>query len=402
VDPRHNLAKLVVRVAGAAERRDLSESNRRGQSKQGQNHRIRQIRLEIESMELFSRGRGHSKLSVRRDNNLARQQLKPPLKRASKRRDRKRPSMRPWIKRLSALKRGGGLPLLLRGRRFTNRGLRTIMRCVAAHYGEGRTRISEVICVRLAWRQPNGWLKDRACRDVLRRLEELRLLRLPPRLAKPSNRKLPENDPGYKKLLSHCIGAPVLVMPETISLEFAKGNAAERLWNAVIEKHHYLGHRVQVGRCLKYLVRGDDKLLGAISFSSPAWRLAVRDRLMELTGIAGPSARDFVINNGRFCILPEVRVPHLASRILAYATRQVANDWSKFYSVEPLLAETFVEPNRFLGTCYRAANWNEIGMTNGYAKLGASHHNSQQPKKIFVYGLTRAYRRKLAAAIHSL
>jgi hypothetical protein len=309
--------------------------------------------------------------------------------------------MRPWIKRLSALNREGRLPLVLRGRRFTNRGLRTIMRCVAEHYGEGRTRISEVVCVRLAWRQPNGWLKDRACRDVLRRLEDLRILRLPPRLAKPTNSKSSGNDPSCTKLL-HGLVAPLLVMPETIELEFAKGNDAERLWNALIETHHYLGHRIQVGRCLKYLVRGDNKLIGAISFSSPAWKLATRDKLMELMGISGPSTRDLVINNGRFCILPEVRVPHLASRVLAYATRRVADDWSKFYSIEPVLAETFVEPNRFLGTCYRAANWKEIGMTNGYAKLGASHHNSQQPKKLFVYGLTRAYRRKLAAVIPSL
>ncbi len=275
-----------------------------------------------------------------------------------------------------------------------------MMRCVAEHYGEGRTRISKVVCVRLAWRQPNGWLKDRACRDVLRRLEKLGILKLPPHIAKPTNKKLCANDPSYKELLRGVV-KPVVVMPDTIELELAKGNAAERLWNALVETHHYLGHRVQVGRCLKYLIRGDGKLIGAISFSSPAWKLAVRDRLMEQTGLTGRSARDLAINNGRFCILPEVRVPHLASRVLACATRQVAVDWFKFYSIEPLIAETFVEPNRFLGTCYRAANWNEIGMTNGYAKLGASHHNSQKPKKIFIYGLTRAYRRRLAAVISS-
>lgn len=272
------------------------------------------------------------------------------------------------------------------------------MRCAAEHYGKGRTRISEVVCIRLGWRQPNGWLKDRACRDVLRRLENLHLLKLPPRLASPQNRKLPPDDRKRKELLRDIL-TPVLAMPQEIELEFAKGNAAECLWNALIEKYHYLGHRVQVGRCLKYLIRGDGKLIGAISFSSPAWKLGVRDELLKQIGLGSPRSRDIVINNSRFCILPKVRVPHLASRILAQAARQVAADWFQFYSIKPLIAETFVEPNRFEGTCYRAANWNEIGLTTGYAKLGSTHHNSQEPKMIFLYGLTRAYRRRLATVV---
>jgi hypothetical protein len=200
---------------------------------------------------------------------------------------------------------------MLRGRRFTYRGLRTIMRCVAEHYSEGRTRISEVVCIRLGWRQPNGWLKDRACRDVLRRLENLRLLRLPPRLTTPQNGKLAAKDVKRNELLRDIV-TPVVAMPQKIELEFAKGNAAEYLWNTLIDKHHYLGHRVQVGRCLKYLIRGDGKLIGAISFSSPAWKIAVRDKILKQIGLSSSSFRDVVINNSRFCILPEVRVPHLA------------------------------------------------------------------------------------------
>jgi hypothetical protein len=226
----------------------------------------------------------------------------------------------------------------------------------------------------------------------------LRLLRLPPRLTTPQNGKLAAKDVKRNELLRDIV-TPVVAMPQKIELEFAKGNAAEYLWNTLIDKHHYLGHRVQVGRCLKYLIRGDGKLIGAISFSSPAWKIAVRDKILKQIGLSSSSFRDVVINNSRFCILPEVRVPHLASRILAQATRQVAVDWFEFYSIKPLFAETFVEPNRFEGTCYRAANWNEIGTTSGYAKLGSTHHNSREPKVVFLYGLTRAYRRRLAAIV---
>jgi hypothetical protein len=306
--------------------------------------------------------------------------------------------MRPWIKRLAVLRKQNKLPLVLRGRRFTYRGLRTIMRCVADYYGDGRSRISKAVCSRLAWRQPNGWPKDRACRDILRRLEQLRLVKLPPCLAKTTNNP-PIFDPEILKVVSRK-SAPVAAMPQKIELEFAKGNASEKLWNAVIAEHHYLGHRVQVGRYMKYLVWGDGSLLGAISFSSPAWKLAPRDEILKRMGLKG-SARDVVINNSRFCILPHVRVPHLASRILACATRQVAIDWLQFYSIEPLIAETFVEPMRFEGTCYRAANWFEIGMTNGYGKVGSAHHNSQEPKMIFLYGLNRLCRRNLLRLLTS-
>jgi hypothetical protein len=225
-------------------------------------------------------------------------------------------------------------------------------------------------------------------------------VKLPPRLVQHTNKRSITNHLECTEIST--VVSPIVEMPKMIELEFAKANAAEPLWNSLIQRYHYLGHRVQVGRCMKYLIRGDGMLLGAISFSSPAWRLAVRDKLLEQIGIESSHALDLVINNSRFCILPHVRVPHLASRVLACATRQIVVDWFRFYSIEPLLAETFVEPTRFEGTCYRAANWNEIGMTNGFGKVGGSHHNSQQPKRIFIYGLTRACRRRLTEMIPTL
>lgn len=311
-----------------------------------------------------------------------------------------RPAIRPCIERLNAMRRRGQLPLTLRGRRFTYRGLRTIIRCVAEHYREGRTRISEVVCAKLGWRQPNGWPKDRACRDVLRLLETMHILTLPPRLVRNVQAQFPKR-PTRQPLLPKP-DAPMQTMPTAIELELAKGNTAEKVWNTLINTHHYLGHRVQVGRCLKYLIRGDGQLIGAISFSSPAWKVAIRDKVLSEIGITGRDIRDVVINNSRFCILPHIRVPHLASRVLALSTRQIVSDWTTYYSIKPLIAETFVETARFEGTCYRAANWNHIGITNGFAKLGASHHNSQQAKMIFVYGLTRSYRRRLAVTVPTI
>jgi hypothetical protein len=234
---------------------------------------------------------------------------------------------------------------------------------------------------------------------VLRRLAAMRIIHLPPKLTgNKASRQHSSMKRDEKSLLRHLL-IPVKQMPSLLTLELAKGNSAERLWNALVEEHHYLGHRVQVGRCLKYLIKGDGILLGAISFSSPAWKLSSRDAVLRLLGLTGRDVRDLVVNNSRFCIAPTVQVPHLASRILAQATKQISADWLEYYSIEPVIAETFVEPSRFAGTCYRAANWIEIGSTSGYAKAGSSHHNSQEPKRVFLYGLSRDYRRRLTSEV---
>lgn len=300
------------------------------------------------------------------------------------------------VEKLDLLFEAGELRTL-RGRRFTYRGFRRIQKIVEKYYSEGRTKISERICRKIGWRQPNGWLKDRACRDVLRQLEKLGVIRLPKNLTVKS--KNGEKRRPKPVTLPAEVEVGLTEMPSNLELVFAKGNELEPIWNALVSKYHYLGHSIQVGRCLKYLIKGDNRILGAISFSSPAWKLARRDSLLQSVGLSPKDAADRVINNSRFLILPSVKVPHLASKALALASRQVAKDWSWFYSIDPLIAETFVEQYRFEGTCYRAANWLNVGTTKGFAKVGASHHNSQPPKLIFVYGLTSEYRAKLSKAV---
>jgi len=193
------------------------------------------------------------------------------------------------------------------------------------------------------------------------------------------------------------IDSPVTDMPRVIELDLAKSGPSERVWNYLVEQHHYLGHKVVVGRCLKYLVRSGSRLLGAIAFSSPAWQVKPRDLVLQELGFTTETIHERVLNNSRFLILPGIRVDHLASRVLALATKRVVEDWRWYYSVDPLVAETFVQPSKFDGTCYRAANWIEVGRTKGYAKVGPTHHNSQEPKQLFLYGLNRVMRAKLLA-----
>jgi hypothetical protein len=215
-----------------------------------------------------------------------------------------------------------------------------------------------------------------------------------------SKRKIKTVNAQERDLLkAYDLESPITEFPKDLELIFVKGNEHEPIWNALIEKYHYLGHKVAVGRSIKYLVKSHDKLLGAIAFSSPAWRLDSRDLWLKKLGII--NIRDETISNTRFLILPNVKVPNLASRVLSLATQKVVKDWSWYYSITPLMAETFVQPSLFDGACYKAANWVEIGSTKGYAKKGSSYHNSQEPKIIFLYGLTRQLRHKMEKLLKS-
>lgn len=285
----------------------------------------------------------------------------------------------------------------IRGRDFSIADLEVIKRCVQDEYERGRTHISKIICERLDWRQPNGWLKDRACRDVLRELESKGFFELPPPLTKRRSSKKRGRQEKVDHLAQYELETPITDFPSHITLTMVKGSELETIWNELVDKHHYLGHTVTVGRYLKYLIRTakDDRILGAISFSSPAWRLSPRDELLQLIGIDIDSINSQIIENDRFLILPHVRVKNLASKVLSMATAKVVEDWLDYYALTPQIAETFVNPSMFEGTCYKAANWIEIGYTKGYAKKGASHHNSREPKAIFLYGLNTSMRNKL-------
>lgn len=271
-----------------------------------------------------------------------------------------------------------------------------IRRLTKRYFEKGRTFISKEVCKALNWRQPNGWLKDRACRDVLLQLAKLRFIKLPISKIRRGTKKILVNKQPILNSDSDLI--QITKYPEMIALEFAKGDQKELIWNSIVQQYHYLGHRVVVGRCLKYLIKADNILVGGICFSSSVWHLESRNKL--LSKIIDPKdIRDLVINNSRFLILPNVKIPNLASTILSLATKRIVVDWENYYAITPQFAETFVEPSKFLGTCYKASNWIEVGVTKGYAKQGASFHNSQKPKQIFLYGLTKVSRKKLASVI---
>lgn len=277
----------------------------------------------------------------------------------------------------------------IRGRSFTNKELNTIKRLTKKFFDQGRTRISVEVCKELDWRQANGWLKDRACREVLRKLEEKEYLALPPsKIKRTASKKV------VKKSISFEIDETPIedINFSEINLLQVKGTKNEKLWNWLVNKHHYLGFQVFVGRSLKYLIKVNQRVVGAIGWTDPAWSVAARDNLLKTLGLNKEESRLLGINNGRFLILPWVNVKNFASHLLSIATKAVIKDWSEYYSVEPLFLETFIDPSRYLGTCYKASNWILLGASKGYRKSGQNYHNSQRPKEYYIYPLKNIMR----------
>ena len=174
-----------------------------------------------------------------------------------------------------------------------------------------------------------------------------------------------------------------------IELRKVASGEETRLWNSLVSTFHYLGSSRIVGRQLKYIAVAQGQPIACLGWGDCSWAVRARDKWIGWTEKQMSRKRQCIINNVRFLILPWVKLPNLASYLLAKCSERIAGDWEAKYAILPVLLETYVDPARFLGTCYRAANWREIGTTAGYAKVGASHHNSQAPKTLFVYPLTK-------------
>lgn len=286
------------------------------------------------------------------------------------------------------------MPVLLRyrARCIGPAELALIRATIAAHAAEGRTRISQVLCAAWDWRQPNGALKEYACRDLLLRLEERGYVTLPPRRRAPDgpcqqDRLGPAPEPG-----------PPLTAADLDTLVVRPVTRAERpLWKACLAHYHYLGYAPGAGEQFAYVALLEGRLVGYLAWGAAAYRNGPREAYLGWDLPTKRARLPLVVQNTRFLLLPWVRVPHLASKVLAANLRRLCADWQVRYGHSLLLAETFVDPTRFRGTCYRAANWVCLGPTQGAGKRGNRYRRHDVPKLVFVYPLAPHARERLAA-----
>jgi hypothetical protein len=284
---------------------------------------------------------------------------------------------------------------------ITQTEIELIQTLISANPTWGRTQLSLELCHIWDWRHPDGQPKEVSCRDLLRRLDAKGLIALPPRLTNAFLK------PGHKKRIQFMLHDTTEIANDIrdilpVRLEIVQdGTFQGQEFKSLLEQYHYLGFDRTVGENLKYLVYSrQGKLLACLLFGSAAWACAPRDRFIGWNALSRRNHLIYTTDNTRFLILPWVKVPHLASHILGLIVRRIASDWQTKYGHALTLLETFVEKDRFKGTCYKAANWIYVGETTGRSR-NDRYSNLQVPiKAIYLYPLDKHFREVLTNDTH--
>jgi hypothetical protein len=271
------------------------------------------------------------------------------------------------------------------GRDFSAAELERI-RWLIAQGNTWRSQLARQVCQELGWLTTQGRLKEMSCKVALLRMQRAGLIVLPAPRGRNGNGKkaalaqpLLALEPAPLSLPAHQLQA--------LRLQLVRTPLERLLYRQMMSQHHYLGYYPMAGAQLRYLLYHDAQLLGGLGFGASAWALADRDRFIGWSGPQRQCNLHLVLNNHRFLLLPWVRSPNLASRVLGGVCRRLAADWFGRYGYRPVLLETFVQWPRFTGTAYRAANWVCVGLTKGRGKLEKRHQTLLPQKAIFLYPL---------------
>jgi hypothetical protein len=289
--------------------------------------------------------------------------------------------------------------LRYRGRSVTEADIAFIRHLIAAHPGASRRALSQKLCVAWQWRQPNATLCDMVCRGLMLALHRAGHIELPAvRWVNPN--PLARRGAERQRPLGALVDTTVLcaTLAEIQPLEFrqVRHSFEEPLFNSLIERYHYLGYTQPVGEQLKYLVYALDRPIACLAWSSAARHLGPRDRFIGWSTEARRQNIGLLAYNTRYLILPFVLVPHLASHILGRMARVLALDWERIYRHPIYFLETFVDPQRFRGTCYRAANWIYLGATTGRGKDDQTGKPNRPIKQVLGYPLSKRFRQRLS------
>jgi len=269
-----------------------------------------------------------------------------------------------------------------------------INKLIEANPTWNRTKLSQELCLLWEWKSENGQIKDVSCRDVLRALDAAGKIELPARQGYGRTK----GGADVIALMLHDI-TPIedklsVLQPLTLEVVVGKANLAE--FKSYVAQYHYLGYDRNIGENIKYFVHDRHmRTLACLAFGSAAWKCDGRDKFIGWDKEKREQSLRYVTNNSRYLILPWVKVPHLASHILSLVCRRISNDWVDKYGHPLYIMETFVECDRFQGTCYKAANWIYVGKTTGRGRDSDSHEAILPIKNVLVYPLDKRFRELL-------
>jgi hypothetical protein len=286
------------------------------------------------------------------------------------------------------------IELRYRGRKVSQEDILYIRALIEQHPQESRRTLSTKLCEAWQWRQANGALRDMVCRGLLLMLDRAGQIELPPV-------SYVRHNPLAHRVRPEPVGIDTTPIEgglrhlQPLEFELVRRTEKEPLWNSLLEEHHYLGYEQPVGENLKYLVLGQGRPVACLAWSSAPRHLGSRDRYIGWSAEARRRNVRFLAYNTRFLILPWVKVEHLASHILGRMASRISADWQRIYGHPIYFLETFVDPERFRGTCYRAANWVVLGKTTGRGKQSNSYVPNRSIKQVLGYPLTKQFRELL-------
>jgi hypothetical protein len=284
--------------------------------------------------------------------------------------------------------------LKYRGRVVTADDILYIRELIAAHPRASRRRLSEKLCEAWQWRQANGALRDMVCRGLLLMLDRAGQIELPAVKFVPHNPLVRRARPEPMLVDTTPILGPLADL-RPVEIEQVRRTDHERLFNSLMEQHHYLAYEQPVGEHLKFLVWAQGRPIACLAWSSAPRHLGSRDRYIGWSAEARRRNIRFLAYNTRYLILPWVRVAHLASHILGRMASLLSPEWERMYGHPVYFAETFIDPTRFRGACYRAANWKFLGLTTGRGKNDHTYKPNRPIKEVLGLPLTPRFRELL-------
>ena len=286
-------------------------------------------------------------------------------------------------------------PLSYRHRVITDEDLVFIRKLIADHPDSSRRNLSERLCEAWNWVQANGALRSMVCRGLMLMLHRQGLIELPPVRQVNRNPFLERSAPAPVTVDEAALSTSLAELG-TLEIRQVRRTPDEAAFNGLMQQHHYLGYTQPVGEHLKYMVFAGGRPIACMAWSSAPRHLGSRDRFIGWAPEARLANIRLLAYNTRFLILPWVTVPHLASHLLGRIARRLPADWQSVYGHPIYFLETFIDPQRFRGTCYRAANWILMGVTTGRGKDAPTYEANRSIKQVLGYALVKDFRQRLS------
>jgi len=283
------------------------------------------------------------------------------------------------------------------GREITAQEIEAARETVKLCAGLSRAELAETICEHWGWVTASGAGKVTACLNVLEELERNGELQLPGKQNRPKTERVRGAQHTKRTAPPDEMHVGKLADIGPVQLEIVDGREETKLWNEYLDRHHYLGYSKPFGCTIRYFIVCDKGRLGCVLVAGASKAIKARDEWIGWSKLRREQNLPWVINNTRFLIFPWVEIRHLASHVLGQLARRAREDWQQRWGYEPLLMETFVDPERYYGSCYKASNWEYLGRTTGEGLVRKGKKYTTTPKMIFVKPLAKDFRSLLCS-----